>query len=914
MADLTRWNRAGLARVRYVDGNAAVWRARLHAALAARFPAWPLPPADDDARADWGWEIARAFARSTHVLTEHLDRYANEGYLGTAGEWDSVRRLVAMLDYAPAPPASASTPLALDAKAAGTLAAGLQLKHSPPDGGPPVVFETLEDLELDPALNALRARGHDRNPQPLTGRVLALETRVEELAAGQPLLLEDERDGSLRAYLIDEVRQLDDHTELAVSPPLAASLMRGHTLVHLLPRERLAPLGPVPAGAVAIERVLHLAAPPAGLLPNEVVYVSDGVNAYHRRVTHLRATALVLDRALGPLDTRQASVGRPVQVSVSRISERLDGAIVALALAGDWSRLAGARVAHREAGQVANYEVMAADYRAPVPGDPASGYTTLRLSRPAGEPVLANPQHLLVPPPGAGPWATDSYIAKDHGHLPRELVTPLPKHAAVGAPAVLVMGAQLAWGRLEAIALDRDAGEARLAAAWADRGGGDWYLAASRLHAGFKLQARLHGWQHNATPLAGRLVPLAGSAPAALAPGRKLIVEGGGEAQLSSLVEVQPSAQGDALLLADDLPAGTTYATLLLSANVVRAGHGERRPAKILGNGDAIRSRQRFVLAEKDVAFVADRSQRAGVAAAITVTVDGQAWDQLSTLNEAAPEARAYTVRLDEDGLLEIGFGDGVHGRRLPTGSGNVRVEFRVGTGLAGNLAAASLTRPAKPHPRIAAVRQPLPATGGNDREPVESLRRAAPATVLTLERAVALADFEHLVASHASVWQARAFRRPAPGTRGARVEVVVVPAGGGALAPELAEELRAYLAARALPGVRIRVSRYTPRALELAAALGVDASLGEPETILAAARGALLAAFALETRSIGDDAFLSAAYATIENVSGVVNSRIGIFATDTTPGLQRRIGAGPAELLYLPESRLGLTAAEALP
>ncbi len=914
MADLTRWNRAGLARIRYVDGNVATWRKRLRESLAARFPTWPLPAADIDARADWGWEIARAFARSVHVLTEHLDRYANEGYLGTAGEWDSVRRLVAMLDYAPAPPASASTSLALDASSAGTIAAGFALKHIPPDGGLPVVFETLEDLDLDPALNALRPRDHDRNPQPLAGSVLALEARVEDLAAGQPLVLEDERDGALRAYLIDEVRQFADHTELAVSPPLAASLVRGHTLVHLLPKERLAPLGPTPAGPVAIDRVLHLAAPPAGLLQNEVVYVSDGANAYHRRVAHVRGTRLVLDRTLGPLDTRQASVARPVQVSVSRIGERLAGAIVALELAGDWSRLAGAIVAHRDAGLVANYAVMAADYRAPVPDDPGSGYTTLRLSRPAGEPALANPQHLLVPPLGAGPWATDSYIAKDNGHLPRELVTPLPKHAAVGAPAVLVMGAQLAWGRLEAIALDRDAGEARLAAAWADRGGGDWYLAASRVHTGFKLQARLAGWQINATPLAGRLVPLAGSAPALLTAGRKLIVEGGGQALLTSLVEVQPSAQGDALLLADDLPAGTTYADLLLSANVVRAGHGESRPAKILGNGDATRSRQRFVLAEQDVAFVADRTQRAGVAAAITLTVDGQAWDQVSTLNEVAPEARAYTVRLDEDGLLELGFGDGVHGRRLPTGSGNVRAEFRVGTGLAGNLAPASFTKPAKPHPRIAAVRQPLPATGGNDREPVESLRRAAPATVLTLERAVALADFEHLAASHASVWQARAFRRPAPGARGARVEVVVVPAGGGELAPELAEELHAYLAARALPEVTIRVSRYTPRELELAATLGVDPSFGEAEAIVAAARGALLAAFALETRHIGDDAFLSAAYAAIENVAGVVNSRIGVFATDATPGLQRRIAAGPAELLYLPATRLALSAEEALP
>ena len=38
--DLTRWNRAGLSRFDYIDGNAAVFLERLRRALAARFPGW----------------------------------------------------------------------------------------------------------------------------------------------------------------------------------------------------------------------------------------------------------------------------------------------------------------------------------------------------------------------------------------------------------------------------------------------------------------------------------------------------------------------------------------------------------------------------------------------------------------------------------------------------------------------------------------------------------------------------------------------------------------------------------------------------------------------------------------------------------------------------------------------------------
>jgi hypothetical protein len=47
--DLTRWNRAGLDRVRYVDGNAAVFLERMRARLAIDFPQWPATAAEDAA-------------------------------------------------------------------------------------------------------------------------------------------------------------------------------------------------------------------------------------------------------------------------------------------------------------------------------------------------------------------------------------------------------------------------------------------------------------------------------------------------------------------------------------------------------------------------------------------------------------------------------------------------------------------------------------------------------------------------------------------------------------------------------------------------------------------------------------------------------------------------------------------------
>ena len=140
--NLTRWNRSGLSRFRYIDGNAITYLETLRLAMRETFinehgeNQWQalddvirVPELETEKqkqqrwltqyrsdRRDHAWEIMRTYARSLHILTEYMDTYANETFLNTATQWDSVRRLVEMLDYHPAPPASAETWLVLLAK------------------------------------------------------------------------------------------------------------------------------------------------------------------------------------------------------------------------------------------------------------------------------------------------------------------------------------------------------------------------------------------------------------------------------------------------------------------------------------------------------------------------------------------------------------------------------------------------------------------------------------------------------------------------------------------------------------------------------------------------------------------------------------------------------------------------------
>lgn len=963
--DLTRWNRAGLPRFRYIDGNAAAWLEELRLALLSRNlepladpdqpdPAasldwwkeiWRNPPADqagqeflkkvlDEAetrllwqapdgpgplwvrppvrpeletewsarlrdqyeagRGDLAWEIVRSFARGVHVLTEHIDAYANEGYLGTATQWESVRRLIAMLDVRPAPPASASTVLVLDAKAdrPGTLAKGFQVKHSPPDGGAPLIFETLEDLEVDPGLNALRPLDHDRGPDLTQGSRLELAGRVKGLKAGEPLLLEDERSGDLHAYLIQSVSEDETVTRVDVSPTVKSGIPKGYARVHAVPRERLAPIAPAAKGA-EVGKTLQLTEEPAGLQPGDVVWIDDGQQPVYRRVEQVRGRRIVLDLPIGDLRIDRTVVGRPMMLPVSDISHRevtndnsggKQVSILVLRLAGDWSRLAGAWLADKTvkigADPLPLFLVIGADFR-PVGSvinsegqlDVNGGYTLLRLQW-THDTGLGNPQALLAPPPGGGIWQADRFLEKTSGALPAAITAAMPKQAAAGDLAVVASGSTMAWTRLAAIEADADAGTALLRASesgWRDRGGGPFFLAETRVFTKFERSARVVGWDANTTPITGVEVPMPAAVPAALRPGRTVVVELEDQPSLAVSSRVVAVAPGK-VTLDRAVPDGSRHDNLILRANAVLAGHGEAKGERALGSGDASRSHQTFRFEEKWVSFVADPGQPAGVRAAIEVRIGNRVWQQVPTLADSGPADPHYTVRMTEDGGVELAFGDGRNGRRLPTGVNNVRLAWRQGVGLAGNLPAGKLVKAARPNPMIEAVGQPLPATGGNDMEGVESMRATAPASVSTLGRAVSLADYGRLAASQSSVWQAAAFSLPTGLARQDSVRVVVVPAGGGELGT-LSDSLRAFLEAHALPGVSIRIDQYEPVGFDLRIELQIVTAEYDPERVVEAVRARLLAAFGLRARKLGQALRLSEVYRIVEGVPGVANS-----------------------------------------
>lgn len=933
--DLTRWNRAGLSRVRYVDANAAVYYDALRNALTARFGAWPgAAPANETAeqrsdrlirqfaaaRGDWGVELARELARAAHILTEYLDAYANEAALRTATQWDNVRRLVEMLGYHPAPPASASTPLVIGAKAGkrGRVAKGFAVKYTPADGGAPVIFETLTDIDVDAALNELRLAGYNRSPAAVTGDTLALEKAVTGLKLGEPVVLENERTGFTLVRLIAGIEDGGGRTVLRLHAPIGAGadFVSGGLLIHLKPADRLTPFGPAQTDATAtmIGDKLYLTAPPRTLSGGDVLYITDGTHAYYRGIRAIDDVRVQLDGTLdGPLHLDSAYVSRARQVSVARVDGRdfkvEGGALFVFKVAGDLSSFGPPTfvadyVVVSGTPQLRRFAVKSAKYHPPMPDDPLSGFTTFTVEDPGK--LLDNPQAMFFPA-ATREWTVDTYLYDASGLLPLTVTTTLPKAASSGDFAVVVSGEQLGWARLDNVAPDTEAGRAELSVArWYTRASGRFYLSRTRIYSRFKEQTRLLGWNDNPTPVSGATLPLASAdRPELLIIGRRLWIErrdatgdtDGREAVVVDLTET-------AIVVDPPLPAseGFTIGNTIVRGNVVTAGHGETQTERILGSGDAASLNQSFLLAVTGVSFVADPTFPAGVRADLAVIIDGRAWLQVGSLDDSGPGDPHYVVRMTEEGYVRVEFGDGVRGRRLPSGTNNVRVRYRLGTGLAGNVPAGSLEKPARPHPLVEKPRQPLATSGGGDMESVDSLKRNAPASVLTLERAVSADDYGHLAAAHAAVWRARAFPRPS-GLKSARIEVVVVPAGGAVLDERMQTTLEDFLAAHSQPGVDVSVTEFGRVYLYLDVLVRVVSTEFDPQVVKAQVAARLKETFALERRDIGAPLYLSDVYAVVEAVAGVRNSSCAVSfetAGGTVQAGGQRISPSSRDVVFL--------------
>lgn len=140
----------------------------------------------------------------------------------------------------------------------------------------------------------------------------------------------------------------------------------------------------------------------------------------------------------------------------------------------------------------------------------------------------------------------------------------------------------------------------------------------------------------------------------------------------------------------------------------------------------------------------------------------------------SGPRSRHYTL---DYATGVIAFGDGRRGIVPPEAKNSiVAASYRIGGGSLGNVNTGTLTSLGRALAYIESVTNPLPASGGADRETVEEAKSRAPYTIKSRDRAVTAEDYE-MLALRASTTLARARCVPDRTNRG-HVTLALVPTG----------------------------------------------------------------------------------------------------------------------------------------
>jgi predicted phage baseplate assembly protein len=355
----------------------------------------------------------------------------------------------------------------------------------------------------------------------------------------------------------------------------------------------------------------------------------------------------------------------------------------------------------------------------------------------------------------------------------------------------------------------------------------------------------------------------------------------------------------------------------VLLANIVEATQGETVKDEVLGSGNGA-AFQAFKLKKSPLTYLpaADAESVSAVESALLVTVNGVRWNEKPTLFDSPPDGQDFTATQDDEEKTIVSFGDGVFGARPPTGRDNIRARYRKGLGTSGNVEIGGIQQLIDSSPGVQKVTNPQAAFGGADRESVDKVRTNAAGSLSTFGRAVSAADYAALALSYPGVAKAgaawvnrdwktlKALDHP-------YVQLVVATTDQQPLTeqPTFAAKLRSFLDQRRDPNVSLRITDFMPIHMQLVASVEIDDAFPQQATI-AKVQSALnpvvnpdgtIGFFAFERLSFGENIHLSAVYAQLQSVPGVKDALVTTFRrldTDTDPTTVRdSIFIRPTEL-----------------
>jgi hypothetical protein len=306
--------------------------------------------------------------------------------------------------------------------------------------------------------------------------------------------------------------------------------------------------------------------------------------------------------------------------------------------------------------------------------------------------------------------------------------------------------------------------------------------------------------------------------------------------------------------------------TVTINANVAPSTHGET-VSEILGSGDASQPNQSFKLRQPPLTYIRSTAP-GGAESTLQLRVNDLLWHEVPTLFDRGSRERIFTTELADDGTVTVRFGDGIRGARLPSGQSNVRATYRRGIGLDGLVEAGQLTTLLTRPPGLKSAINALAAEGADDPESFANAQQNAPLTVLTLDRVVSLEDYESFSRAYAGIAKALATWTWDGRTRG--VFITVAGPLGAEVSDTLAQDLITAIHNAGDPFVPVLVASYVQAHFKLAGKIKIDPDY-ETEKALAAANDTLRDTFSFAKRQFGQPVALSEVIALVQAVAGVV-------------------------------------------
>lgn len=852
-------NRPGLAQLRY---RAGIHGEFLQSALAAlsdpeSAALRALTTRDPD---DFTIALLDGWATLADVLTFYQERIANELYLRTASERDSILRLAQLIGYRLKPGVAAETPLSFSldetpgAPARVTVEIGTKVQSVPGAGERPQTFETIEPLDARVEWNALKPLVTTPPVSAAGVTSLYLKGTATNLQPGDAILIVgDERAQSATVY--PDKERWDVRVLLTVAPDVKNE--RTH---------------------VTWEK---------GLGESPIPPASSNVKVYALR----QRAALFGHNAPNPALIPEATSPWP-EFNLSGEHFDLDNAY-AKVVTGSWVTLTNS------AGYVELYKALTVSF--PSRADFALSGKVTRI-------VPDTTEHF----PLFGVRATVVHAQSERLEMTSgPLTTPVEGFVVAldrliprleAGRKIIVTGKRLR-GRVTAASLTLLSADG-LQTATVKRGDSLLLIGRPTLLPGNTEKWTLRnsqGFEGTVTTSRSNLI---------LAPARD------DDPTVSELAVIQQCTGDPSVLTLESPGLAQLYdrATVTIAANVADATHGET-VTEVLGSGDASQANQRFELKQTPLTHTRAASP-SGTESSLQVRVNDLLWHEVSTLFECEARERIFTTGLADDGKVTVRFGDGRRGARLSSGPQNVKATYRRGIGLDGLVSAGQLstllTRPAG----LKSAINSLAAEGADEPESLDNARHNAPLTVLTLDRVVSLEDYENFGRAYAGVAKSLATWTWDGRTRG--VFLTVAGPRGAAISPTLAEELITAIHLAGDPFVPVRVESYEEALFRLAGQIAIDPD-HESAKVLSAAIDALRAAFSFETRSFGQPVVLSEVIALVQSVPGVVAVNLKkLYRKGAAAKLNARIAAelptggdpaslSAAELLTLDPAPIGL-------